>query len=343
MKNKNIIWACIIFLIILLFFGNIFYGSVQIPASKVLDILCGKEVERTAWTNIVIQSRLPQAITALFTGAALAISGLMLQTLFLNPLAGPSILGISDGANLGVAIVMLYLGGSIGRISPSLSLGGNLSVIIAAFAGALLILMLIVYLSAKLKNNVMVLIVGMMIGYLASSGITLLNFLSSKDNVHSFVMWGMGNFSGVSLQQIPFFCITTGIGLLIAILLIKPLNTLLLGEKYATNLGTHIKRTRIIILLSTGLLTATSIAFCGPISFIGLAVPHMARLALRTSNQKVLVPATLFLGGIMALLCNLITTLPFGNGLLPLNAVTPVIGAPVIIYIIMSRKNIQNF
>lgn len=341
MKQKQLLYTGLVSLIVLSFFGCLFIGSVHIPFGKVLDVLVGKEVERQAWVNIVIQSRLPQTVTALLAGAALAVSGLMLQTLFQNPLAGPSILGISDGANLGVAIVMLALGGTIG--GGVYSIGGSLAVILAALAGALIVLSLIVYLSGKLKNNVMVLILGMMIGYMASSGIAVLNYISSAEGIRSFVMWGMGSFSNISLAQLPFFSGCILLSLALSVLLIKPLNALLLGEHYAANLGIHIKRTRVLILLCTGLLTATVTAFCGPISFIGLAVPHMARLMLGTSNHKMLLPVTILSGACTALICNLLTVVPFGTGVLPLNAITPLLGAPVIIYVIVNRKNIQYF
>jgi iron complex transport system permease protein len=265
----------------------------------------------------------------------------MLQTLFRNPLAGPSILGISSGANLGVAIVMLYAGGIVGI--NKISLGINLSVIAAAFIGSIAVLGLIIYFSSKVKSNVLVLIIGMMVGYLASSGISILSSLASSDNIRSYVFWGMGSFSNTTSQQLPFFTITVLIGLLASILLIKPLNALLLGERYAANLGVNIKTTRIFILIATGFLTAVVTAFCGPISFIGLAVPHVARMFLGTSNQQFLLPATLLFGAAIALLCNWMTILPLGNNLLPLNAITPLLGAPVIIYVILNRKNIQYF
>jgi len=341
MKTKKAIYAGISVLIAVLFFANLLYGSVSIPVSKVLDILCGKEVERQAWTHIVLQSRLPQAVVALLAGASLAVCGLMLQTLFQNPLAGPSILGISDGANLGVAITMLCFGGNIGF--GNISLGNNLSIVFSALAGALIILGLIIYFSTKVKNSIMILIIGMMMGYLASSGIAILNFSATAEGIRSFVMWGMGNFSGVALKQIPFFTGVIITGLILSILLIKPLNALLLGERYAANLGINITRSRLLILFCTGLLTGTVTAFCGPISFIGLAVPHVARLMLGTSNNKSLVPVTLLLGSGIALLCNIMTVLFFPEKILPLNAITPLIGAPVIIYVIINRKNIQYF
>ena len=328
--------------LLVLFVGGLAYGAVPIPLDHVMDILLGKGSDKIAWQNIVLQSRLPQAITALLAGASLATSGVLLQTLFRNPLAGPSILGISDGANLGVAAIMLYFGGTLEQFTDW-PISGYMAVILAAFVGACVILGLIIYFSAKVKNNVMLLIIGIMIGYLASSVISILNYYSSTDRVHAFVMWGLGNFSGVSLEQLPFFGPCALIGLLLAILLIKPLNALLLGEMYAANLGIRIKRTRIAILLCTGVLTATTTAFCGPISFVGLAVPHIARLMLGSSNHKMLVPVTMLTGSCVALLCNMLMVVPGSNTILPLNAVTPMLGAPVIIYVIVNRKNIQYF
>lgn len=328
--------------LVLLFFSGILYGAVSIPIGDVLDILLGRDVERIAWRTIILENRLPQAITALLAGSSLAVSGLLLQTLFRNPLAGPSILGISDGANLGVAAILLYFGGSLHTLTD-LPVSGYLAVVLAAFMGAACILGIIIYFSAKVRNNVMLLIIGIMIGYLASSCISILNFYASTDRVHAFVMWGLGNFSGVSMDQLPYMSGFTIIGLTLAILLIKPLNALLLGEMYAANLGIKIKRTRFLILFCTGLLTATTTAFCGPISFIGLAVPHIARLLLGSSNHKMLVPVTLLTGACVALLCNLVMVLPGTNNILPLNAVTPILGAPVIIYVIINRKNIQYF
>jgi iron complex transport system permease protein len=339
MKRKHVISGLIV--IAVLFVMNLVFGKVQIPISEIFNILSGGEPEKTAWRHIVLHSRLPQAITASFAGASLAACGLLLQTLFRNPLAGPSILGISDGANLGVALVMLLLGNSIGFSNYTFS--GSLAIVIASFAGACAILLLIIFFSGKVSNPVMLLIIGIMTGYLASSAISILNYYSSADRVRAYVMWGMGDFSAVTGERLPFFMICSIAGILFSILLIKPLNALLLGEMYASNLGVNIKRTRLLILLCAGLLTATATAFCGPVSFIGLAVPHIARLILGTSNHSVLLPLTIISGSCIALVCNIITVLPGSEGILPLNAVTPLIGAPVIIYVIINRKNIQYF
>ena len=339
MKSKAFVCWGLGILIIVLLLSNLFIGSVSIPASAVMDILLGRDVERTAWTHIILQSRLPQALTALLAGASLAVGGLMLQTLFQNPLAGPSILGISGGANLGVALVMLYIGGIAGGSANYYSLGVNLSAVLAAFLGAIAVLGLIIFFSSKIKSSVLILIIGMMIGYLASSVISILNSLAEADSVRSFVIWGLGTFSNVAVAQMPFFAIATLVGLFSSILLINPLNILQLGENYASNLGLNLKQIRILILVCTGFLTALTTAFCGPVSFIGLAVPHIARLLLRTSDQRMLLPATLLTGSAIALLCNLLTIIPVYNTLLPLNAVTPLIGAPVIIYVILSKRN----
>ena len=326
----------LVLLIALLFVANLLYGSVRIPMMEVVDILFGGEPEKMAWRYIVLESRLPQTLTALLSGSALAASGLMLQTAFNNPLAGPDILGINAGAGLGAAIVLLLFGGLIP--AGSLFFGGSLALVAAAFAGALLVTMLILLFAARLRSHAMLLIIGMMVGYVVSSAVSLLNFFSTAEGVQSYMMWGMGNFGGVSLHSLPLFSILIAIGLAIAVSLVKPLNALLLGERYAENLGVNIRRTRILLLLSTGLLVAVTTAYCGPISFIGLAVPHIARLLLRTGNHRSLMPTTMLCGGVIALLCNLISTLPGDNGLLPLNAITPLIGAPIIIYVIVSRR-----
>lgn len=340
--NKGYIYGCALAgIIVVLMAANLAFGSVDIPLKAVGNILFGGEVEKESWQFIVWESRVPQCITALLCGAALSASGLMLQTVFSNPLADSSILGISSGASLGVALVLLAGGGSI--VAGEFALSGFLSVVAGAFAGAVLVMAVIMFLSVVIKNNVMLLIAGIMIGYVVSSVISLLNFFSTAEGVHSFVIWGMGNFGGVSMVQLPGFSIVTLLELLVAILLIKPLNALLLGTRYAENLGINIRRIRNWLLLATGLLTAVTTAFCGPVAFIGLAVPHMARLMLGTSNHNSLMPVTLLTGSAVALLCNLICILPGEAGIIPLNAVTPLLGAPVIIYVIVNQRKIQYF
>ena len=332
-KKVTLLLVAVIGLIAL----NIFEGSIHIPAGDVLDILLGRgEGLKPSWRYIVLESRLPQAVTALCSGAALAVSGLLLQTAFRNPLADPSIFGISSGAGLGVALVMLLLGGSLSL--GSLQFTGFIAVIVAAFVGAMAVTAVILFFSTIVRSNVMLLIIGIMTGYLTSSAITLLNFFATDEGVKSYMVWGMGSFGGVTLSHLPLFVGVSMLGILGALLLIKPLNALMLGDRYAENLGISIRRTRHILLIVTGILTAITTAFCGPIAFIGLAVPHIARMLFPTDDHRTLLPATLLCGSAIALLCNFICFLPGEGGIIPLGAVTPLMGATVIIYVIVKGK-----
>lgn len=324
-------------LMLLLFAANLLVGSVSIPAGDVFRILLGKDAGSESWRYIVWEARLPQAVTALLAGSALSACGLLLQTAFRNPLAGASVLGVNSGAGLGVAVVMLWLGGGIAAAGFSLS--GFFSVLAGAFVGAMAVMALILFFSTLVRSNVMLLIIGLMVGYLASSVVSLLNFLSTAEGVQSYMVWGMGNFGGVSLRQLPVFAAVVLSGLAGALLLIKPLNALLLGERYAANLGVQVRRVRNLLLVVIGVLTAVTTAFCGPILFIDLAVPHMARLLLGTANHRVLLPAAMLAGAVVALACNLACLLPGEAGLIPLNAVTPLIGAPIVIYVIVSQRS----
>ena len=300
--NRGVLYCIgLSLVIVVLFASNLLLGSVSIPAENIMRILLGDTSEKASWRYIILESRLPQAITAMFCGASLAVSGLMLQTVFRNPLAGPSIFGINSGAGLGVALVMLFLGGF----------------------------------STLVRSHVMLLIIGIMIGYISNSAISLLNFFATDEGVKSYMVWGLGSFGGVSMANMPVFVGVSLLGLAGALLLIKPLNALLLGDRYAENLGVNIIAVRNWLLVVTGLLTAVTTAFCGPVAFIGLAVPHMARLLLTTDNHRQLLPATILCGAVVALVCNLLCFLPGEGGVIPLNAVTPLIGAPVIIYVIL--------
>ncbi len=323
-------------LVAILFALNLLLGSVSIPAGDVVSILLGDQTAKASWQFIILESRLPQAITATLCGAALAVSGLMLQTAFRNPLAGPSVFGVNSGAGLGVALVMLFLGG--GLSVGSVSITGFAAILLAAFVGAMTVMTIIFFFSTLVRNSVMLLIIGIMIGYISNSAISLLNFFATDEGVKSYMVWGMGSFGGVSMANMPVFAIVTLAGLLGALLLIKPLNALMLGDRYAENLGVNILRVRNWLLIVTGLLTAITTAFCGPVAFIGLAVPHIARLLLTTDNHRQLLPATLLCGSVVALVCNLICYLPGESGVIPLNAVTPLIGAPVIIYVIARKR-----
>nr|WP_315346997.1 iron ABC transporter permease [Hoylesella enoeca] len=322
-------------LIVVLFVLNLMAGAVRIPLADVVSILMGDDEVRESWRYIIWESRLPQSVTAVLCGGALAVSGLMLQTAFRNPLAGPSVFGITSGAALGVAMVMLLLGGSVSI--GMLDLSGFLAVWVSAFAGAMAVTGIIFLFSSLVRNGVMLLIVGLMIGYLSASAVSLLNFFATEEGVKSYIMWGMGDFGSVSMGQLPVFVAVIMAGLLASLAMIKPLNALLLGEEYAENLGVNTIRVRNQLLIITGVLTATTTAFCGPVAFIGLAVPHVTRLVLATENHRLLLPATVVVGAATALLCNLICSLP-ADGAIPLNAVTPLIGAPIIIYVIVKGR-----
>lgn len=313
------------------------YGAVDIPLPQVVKALLGEPTDVPGWGLIVVELRLPMALAALLTGAALSVAGLLLQTTFDNPLAGPSILGVSTGASLGVAVVMLGLGGAIGTV------GLCLGQIVGAVVGAMTVMMLLLLFSSIVRSTAMLLIVGIMIGYLASSVIALLNFFATKEGVQGFMVWGLGTFSGISLERVGVMAIVTLPAIAASMSLIKPLNALLLGPRYAQSLGINLRRMRNTLLLLSGVLTAVVTAFCGPIGFIGLIVPHVTRMIVGTSNHNILLPATALCGAAVALLCALLSVMPAMGGVIPINAITPVIGVPVIIYIIVCRRRLSYF
>ena len=335
MKRNVSIILLLVASIIVLFAMNLIVGSVRIPLADVCDILFDKFDGKESWKYIVMENRLPQALTAMLCGASLAVCGLMLQTAFRNPLAGPDVFGISSGAGLGVAIVMLFLGGSVSTTLFTVS--GFLAILTSAFIGAIVVTMIILLLSTMVRNSVLLLIVGLMVGYVSSSAVALLNFFASEEGVKSYMVWGMGNFGGVSMDHMLLFALLCLVGIIASIFLIKPLNIMLLGTQYAESLGINIRQIRNLLLVTVGLLTAVTTAFCGPISFIGLAIPHISRLLFRTDNHQILLPGTVLTGAVIALFCNLVCYLPGELGIIPLNAVTPLIGAPIIIYVIVKR------
>lgn len=328
----------IVGLIGMLMLLNLLLGSVAIPADTIWHILTGQGDAPVAWQNIIWKSRVPQALTALVAGAGLAVSGLQMQTVFRNPLAGPSVLGISSGASLGVAFVIL-LSGSLGGVALSrLGIMGEIALSVAAIVGALSIMALIAYVSQKIKGSVTLLIVGVMIGYVATAIIGVLKYFSVEEDIRAYVIWGLGSFSRVSGNQMMLFVTLMAILLPLSFLLIKTLNLLLLGDGYARNLGLNIKRARLLVILSAGILTAIVTAYCGPISFLGLAVPHLARAMFQTSDHRVLMPSSLLLGAALALFCNLIARLPGFEGALPVNSVTALIGAPVVASVLFKKR-----
>ena len=344
MKNKGTKYGIILLLLILALTGaNLLFGSVNIPAEAVWHILTGNEVEKASWSFIVWESRLPQAITALLCGMALAASGLMLQTTFNNPLADPSILGISSGASMGVAFVVL-LSGSLGGVALSkLGFMGEIALTIAAIAGSLSIMALIVFVSQKVRGNVTLLIIGVMIGYIANAVIGVLKFFSVEEDIRAYVIWGLGSFARVSGDQMTLFICIMVVLLPLSFLLVKTLNLLLLGDAYARNLGLNIKRARLLVITCSGVLVAIVTAYCGPIIFLGLAVPHLCRGMFRTSDHRILMPASLLAGASLALVCNLIARMPGFEGALPVNSVTALVGAPVVMSVLFNkRRNEMN-
>ena len=339
MKNNRITIGIlgIIILGIVLFALNLFVGSVMVQFEEIFKVLLHDNTDKTL-SVIIFNYRFPQALTALLAGAALAVAGLLMQTLFRNPLADPSMLGISSGASLGVGIVILLTGAISGVAVSSFGWWSTIGVSLAAFIGAVLVLFVMLAFSSRMKNMTTLIIIGLMIAYLAGSITDILKFFSLKEDIHAFVIWGMGSFSGVGTSKMPIFAISIIIGLIATFFLSKNLNILLLGEMYAENLGLNIKKNSVIIILVSGYLTAIVTAYCGPIAFVGLAMPHIARFLFKSSDHRLLIPATMLIGMDMALFCNLIARMPGFDGNLPINAVTAFIGAPVVISVIMKSK-----
>lgn len=329
--------------IFLFFFLNLVLGSVSIPLRAVWNILWGTGNESVIWQNIIWKSRVPQALTALVAGAGLSVSGLQMQTVFRNPLAGPSVLGISSGASMGVAFVVL-LSGSLGGVALSkLGFMGEIALTIAAIAGSLSIMALIVFVSQKVRGNVTLLIIGVMIGYIANAVIGVLKFFSVEEDIRAYVIWGLGSFARVSGDQMTLFICIMVVLLPLSFLLVKTLNLLLLGDAYARNLGLNIKRARLLVITCSGVLVAIVTAYCGPIIFLGLAVSHLCRGMFRTSDHRILMPASLLAGASLALVCNLIARMPGFEGALPVNSVTALVGAPVVMSVLFNkRRNEMN-
>ena len=333
--------------IIVFFLLNLLLGSVHIPISEVLHILTGNvsQVDGSVspeqlviHNNIIWKSRVPQALTALVAGAGLAVSGLLMQTVFRNPLAGPSVLGISSGASLGVACVVL-LSGSLGGVALSrMGYLGEMALSVAAIIGALSVMALIVFVSQKVKGNVTLLIIGVMIGYVATAIIGVLKYFSVEEDIRAYVIWGLGSFSRVAGDQMILFVIIMVLLLPLSFLLVKTLNLLLLGDGYARNLGLNIRRARFQVITCAGVLVAIVTAYCGPIMFIGLAVPHLCRAMFRTSDHRILLPSTLLTGSAVALACNLIAGMPGFEGALPVNSVTALVGAPVVASVSFGKR-----
>ncbi|MBN1650985.1 MAG: iron ABC transporter permease [Bacteroidales bacterium] len=318
---------------------NLAIGSVPIPLHVFVHLFDTQTPEsEKIWHHIIMESRLPQTITAILAGSALGLAGLQMQTLFRNPLAGPSILGISSGASLGVAL--LTMGSGLGSLFLNSSVLQEIGVHLAAFTGSFCILFIILLAAKKIKSNASLLIIGIMVAYAVSAIIGLLNFIGQQGEVHAFVIWGLGSFSNVQSNQLLFFSAWVIPAVVLSIFLVKPMNALLLGDAYAQNLGVNLKQIRWQLILLSGFLTAIITAYTGPIAFIGLATPHLARLLFKSSDHKQLIPAVILLGMLVALFCNIVARLPFFQDVLPINVITSLFGAPLVIYLILKRKQI---
>ncbi|MBQ0061713.1 MAG: iron ABC transporter permease [Bacteroidales bacterium] len=334
----KLFWPITILLILACMLLNLTLGSVEIPFDSVVSILLGDDTQNEIWSNIIWKSRLPQTLTALVAGAGLSVCGIMMQTVFGNPLAGPSVLGTSSGASLGVAFVVL-LSGSIGGVAlSSLGIAAEVSLTLGAILGSLAIMGVIVYVSHRIQGQITLLIIGVMVGYVANAIIGVLKFFSIEEDIKAYVIWGLGSFSRVSGGQMVLFVTMMLVLLPLSCLFIKTLDLMLLGDSYAANLGLNIRKARTRIIVYTGVVTAVVTAYCGPIMFLGLAVPHICRGLLRTSSHRTLLPASLAFGALTALACSLIARMPGFQGALPVNSVTALIGAPVVIWVLMRRK-----
>ena len=324
----------VLFLLLL----NLSLGSVSIPISQVAKILVGAVPDKEAWEHIVLQFRLPKALTALAAGSALACSGLQMQTLFRNPLAGPFVLGISSGASLGVAIVVMA-GSAFGSWLWADSQG---LILLAASVGAASVLLLVVFVSSSIRDGMTLLIIGLMFGSLASAVVGILQFFSEAEQVQAYLIWTFGSLAGTTWEELSFLLPIAALGLLLSIFVAKPLNSLLLGERYAQSMGVNLPQARAWIIVSTSLLAGSITAFCGPIAFVGLAVPHLTRLLIPTADHRKLLPAVMLGGAILLLSCDILAQLPGSEKVLPINAVTSLIGAPVVIWLIVRKRNISK-
>ncbi|UZR99781.1 iron ABC transporter permease [Chondrinema litorale] len=325
-------------LVVFFFLLDIMYGTVSIPLKEVIHSLTGDTVQKESWDFIIQEFRLPKALTAIIAGAGLALSGLLMQTLFKNPLAGPFVLGISNGASLGVAILVMA-GGVL--VQPLLNMG-EWGLVLAAISGSALVLLLVLVVSVKVKDSISLLIVGMMVGSATGAVVSVLQYFSDAELIQAYLIWTFGSLAGVSWEQLQILGFTTLLGLLLAFFVQKQLNTFLLGEQYARGLGISIKRYRIIVIVATCLLAGSITAFCGPVAFVGLAVPHIARATLQTSNHQVLIPSVILIGAVLMLGCDMIAQLPGRQDTLPINAVTAMLGSPVVIWVVIRSRTMKS-
>ncbi|MBF04557.1 MAG: iron ABC transporter [Flavobacterium sp.] len=337
-KKFTILLICLVLVLVFLTLLNISLGSIKIPFKEVAQALMGNATSKTSWDYIIVNFRLPKAITAILVGIALSISGLLMQTLFRNPLAGPYVLGLSSGASLGVAMVVL--GAGILPLGLSKVFTSSLGLVLASGIGSSLVLLAVLLVSERLKDTMSILIVGLMFGSITSAIVSVLSYFTTAEQLQKYTFWQMGSLGNLSWSNVSFLAIITCIGISLSFLVIKPLDALLLGERYASSLGVNFKRTRYIILFATSILAGSITAFVGPIAFIGLAVPHMAKLLFQTSNHFILFWSTSLLGAIVLLFCDIVAQLPGNDITLPINAITSIIGAPIVVWLLVRKKRI---
>ncbi len=336
-SKKLFLWLPIS--IAVLFLLNISLGSITIPFDEVINILLGNDGSKESWANIIINFRLPKALAAVVVGAGLSISGLQMQTLFRNPLAGPFVLGLSSGASLGVALLLLAGVGVVGTGLFGLS---SWLVVIAASVGSALVLSLVMVVSVRVQDSMTLLIIGLMFASLTGAVVSILQYFSTGEEIQVYLFWTFGSLGGLSWNEVSILLLILISGLMLVIAAIKPLNALLLSENYVQSMGLNVRKSRAVIILSTSLLAGSITAFCGPIAFIGLAVPHLTRLLFHTSDHKILIPAVAMTGSIIMLICDIISQVPGSDMILPINAITSIVGAPVVIWIILRRGTMKN-
>lgn len=322
-----------------MFFASISLGSVNIPFKDVYASLTGSQASKSTWEYIIINYRLPKSFTAVLVGTGLSISGLLMQTLFRNPLAGPYVLGLSSGASLGVAFVILGAGFLPSFLSSFVL--SSYGIVIASTFGSIMVLLLVLIVSQRLRDTMAILIVGLMFGSFTTAIVSVLTYFSTAEQLQKFTFWSMGSLGNLSWTTLSILAVCVGIGLLLSASSIKPLNALLLGENYAKSMGLNFKKARLIIIFATSILAGSITAFAGPIAFIGLAVPHIAKLTFQTSNHTVLFWSTLFFGAIIMLFCDIVSQMPGFDVTLPINAITSLIGAPVVIWLLVRKRNFK--
>lgn len=338
-SQHKILFTILILLMVTLFIFNISLGSVTIPTKEIIKGLIGKPMEKESWEIILFQFRFPKAITAVFVGFGLSISGLLMQTLFRNPLAGPYVLGLSSGASLGVAFVIL--GSTLLPVTIATFFLSSYGLTLASALGSFTVLSAVLIVAKRLKDTMAILIVGLMFSSFTSAIVSILSYFSTAEQLQKYTFWSLGSISNLSWKEVSILIALVSFGILLSILVIKPLNALLLGERYAKSIGVNFKKTRFIIIIATSVLAGSITALVGPIAFIGLAIPHMAKLLFKTSNHSILVFGTLLLGGILMLICDSIAQLPGSDLTLPINAITSIFGAPIIIWLLVRKRKIQ--